>query len=122
MMIFRLKNPTNIYRINLKKKTRRERGYRALEDLRIKSKFPRSNMPIREVGRSGERKTPRGRRKKRKKTRAGRLGAGLKHHLDAIDLSAVLGANNHGAKIYGAKLGAKIYGAKVPAKSPPCLR
>jgi len=50
------------------------------------------------------------------------LGAGLKHHLGAIDL----GANDHGAKlgakIYGAKLGAKIYGAKVPAKSSPHLR
>ena len=74
-------------------------------------------MPIREIGRSGERKNPRGRRKKRKKAQAVRLGAGLKHHLGAIDL----GANDHGAK-----LGAKIYGAKlgtkVPAKSPPRLR
>ena len=70
-------------------------------------------MSIREVGRSGERKTPRGRRKKRKKARAGRLGAGLKHHLGAIDI---------GAKIYGAKLGVRIYGAELPAKSPPRLR
>ena len=70
-------------------------------------------MPIREVGRSGERKNPRGRRKKRKKAQAGRLGAGLKHHLGAIDLGAVLGANNHSTKIYG---------AKVPVKSPPRLR
>ena len=54
-------------------------------------------MPIREVGRSGERENPRGRRKKRKKARAARLGAGLKHHL--------------GARIFGAKLGAKIFGA-----------
>ena len=76
-----------------------------------------SNMLIREVGRSGERKNPRGRRKKRKKARAGRLGAGFKDHLGAIDLGAVLGANNHGAK-----LGAKIYGVKVAAKSPPRLR
>ena len=77
------------------------------------------------------REKPQIRRKKNKKARAGRLGAGLKHHLDAIDLSAVLGANNHGAKIYGAKLGARIYGAKLnarvtgvelPAKSPPRLR
>ena len=30
--------------------------YIALEDLRIKSRFLRSNMSIREVGRSGERK------------------------------------------------------------------
>ena len=74
-------------------------------------------MPIREVGRSGERKNPRGRRKKRKKAWAGRLGPGLKHHLGAID---------HGAKIYnaelGAKLGARIYGAELPAMSPPHLR
>ena len=57
-------------------------------------------MPIREVGRSGERKNPRGRRKKRKKAWVGRLGAGLKHHLGAIDLGvengAKLGANNPG--------------------------
>ena len=48
MTILKLKNSTNIYRIDVKK-TRRERGYLTLEDLRIKSKFPRSNMPIREV-------------------------------------------------------------------------
>ena len=77
-------------------------------------------MSIREVGLSGERKNPRGRRKKRKKAWAKRLGAGLKHHLSAIDLVAVLGVNNHGAKLgvnnHGAKLGAKIYGAKLGAK------
>ena len=72
-----------------------------------------SNMPICEVRRSGERKNPRGRRKKRKKALAGRLGAGLKHHLGAID---------PGARIYGAKLGARIYGAELPAKSPSRLR
>jgi hypothetical protein len=66
---------TNIYQID-RKKLGGERGYLALEDLRIKSKFPWSNMPICEVGRSGERKNPRGRRKKRKKPRAGRVGAG----------------------------------------------
>ena len=65
-------------------------------------------MPIREVGRSGERENPRGRREKRKKAQAGRLGARLKHHLGAID--------------HGAKLGARIYGAELPAKSPPRLR
>ena len=54
-------------------------------------------MPIREIGSSGERKNPRERRKKRKKARAERLGAELKHHLGAIDI--------------GAKLGARIYGA-----------
>ena len=56
-------------------------------------------MPIHEVGQSGERKNARGRRKKRKKAQAGRLGAGLKHHL-----------------------GARIYDDELPAKSPPCLR
>ena len=66
-------------------------------------------MPIHEVGRSGDRKNPRGRRKKRKKTQAGRLSVGLKHHLDVIDFGAV-------AKIYGAKLD-----AKVPAKLLPRL-
>ena len=75
MTILRLKNPTNIYRIDAKK-LGGERGYLALEDLRIKSTFARSNMLIREVGRSGERKNPRGRRKKRKNARAERLGRG----------------------------------------------
>jgi len=92
MTILRLKNPTNIYRIDAKK-LGEEQGYLALEDLQIKSKFPRSNMPICEVGRSGERENPRERRKKRKKARVGRLGPGLKHHIGAID---------HDAKIYGA--------------------
>ena len=98
-------------------KNRGKRGYLALEDLWIKSKFPRSNMPIREKGRSGERENSRERRKKRKKACAGRLGAGLKHHLDDIDIGAKLSA-----KIYGAKLGARIYGAEVSAKSAPRLR
>ena len=75
MTIRRLKNPTNIYRIDVKK-LEGERGYLALEDLWIKSKFARFNMLIREVGRGGERKNPRGRRKKRKKARAGSLGRG----------------------------------------------
>ena len=74
-------------------------------------------MPIHEVGRSGERKNPRGSRKKRKKARARRLGPGLKHHLDAIDHGAKLDA-----KIYGAELGARIYGAELSAMSPPRLR
>ena len=74
-------------------------------------------MPSREVGRSGERKNPRGRRKKRKKAQAGRLGPGLKHHLDAIDHGTKLGV-----KIYGAELGARIYGSELPIKSPPRLR
>ena len=49
------------------------------------------------------------------------MGAGLKHHLGAIDLGAVLDTNNHSAKldakIYGAKLSARIYGAKLAARS-----
>ena len=125
MMILRLKNLTNIYRIDAKK-LGGERGYLALKDLRIKSKFPRSNMPIHEVGRSGERKNPRGRRKKRKKAQAGKLGSGLKHHLGAIDHGAKLDAKIYGTELgarnYGAKLGARIYGAELPAKSAPRLR
>ena len=74
-------------------------------------------MPIREKGRSGERENSRERRKKRKKARAGRLGAGLKHHLGAIDIGIRLAV-----KIYSAKLGARIYSTKLPAKSPPRLR
>ena len=61
-------------------------------------------MSIREVGRSGERKHPRGRRKKRKKVRAGRLGPGLKQHIGAID---------HGTELGDVDLGAMIYGAEV---------
>jgi len=83
-------------------------------------------MPIHEVGRSGERKNPRGRRKKRKKAWAERLGARLKHHISAIDIGAKLGAKIYdaklGARIYGAKLGARIYGVELPAESPPRLR
>ena len=115
MTILRLKNLTNIYRIDTKK-LGRERGYLALEDQRIKSKFPRSNMPIREVGRSGERKNPRGRRKKRKKARAGKLWPGLKHKLGASHPDVELGA-----KIYGAELGARVTGAELPTMSPPHL-
>ena len=69
-------------------------------------------MPIHEVGRSGERKNPRERRKKRKKARAGRLSAELKHKLGGVDLDAKLDANNHGAKI-----GTKIHGAELAAMS-----
>ena len=81
-------------------------------------------MLICEVGRSGERKNLRGRRKKRKKAQAGRLGAGLKHKLGAVDLGAKfdakLGAKlcaKLGAKIHGAELGAKIHGAELAAMS-----
>ena len=63
-----------------------------------------SNMPIHEVGRNGERKNSRGRRKKRKKARAERLNVGLKHKLDAVDLGAELGA-----VIIGPGLGAEIH-------------
>ena len=80
-------------------------------------KVLRSNMPIREVGCSGERKNPRGRRKKRKKARTERLGAELKHHLSALDPGT-----KPGAKIYGAKLGARIYGAELSVKLSSRLR
>ena len=113
MMILKLKNPTNIYRIDLKK-IRRERGYLALEDLRIKSKFPRSNISIREVERSGERKKTRGRRKKKKKkARAGRLRPGLKHKLGASHLDAELGVG-----IYDDELGARVIDGELSAMSP----
>ena len=83
-------------------------------------------MPIRKVGRNGERKNPRGRRKKRKKARTRRLGPGLKHHLDAIYHGAKLCAKIYGAELdarnYGAKLGARIYDAELPDKSPSRLR
>ena len=72
MTIFRLKNTTNIYRIDAEK-LGGERGYLALEDLRIKSNFPRSNMPIRKVGR-GEKKPER--EEKEKKEASGRKGGG----------------------------------------------
>jgi hypothetical protein len=71
MMIIRLQNTTNIYRIDAKK-LGGEQGYLALKDLWIKSKFSRSNMSILEVERSGENKNPRGRRKKRRKPRLGK--------------------------------------------------
>ena len=67
-------------------------------------------MPIREVGRSGERKNTRGRRKKRKKAQVGRLGPGLKHKLGASHPSVELVA-----KIYGAELGARVTGAELLA-------
>ena len=107
MTILRLKNPTNIYRIDAKK-LGGERGYLTLEDLWIKSKFPRSNMPIHEVGRSGGEKKPEREKKEEKKGSNRKVGAGLKHHL--------------GVRIYDAKLGARIYGAELPAKSPSRLR
>ena len=98
MTILRLKIRL-IYIESMRNKLRRERGYLALEDLWIKSKFLRSNMPIREVGRSGERKNPRGRRKKMKKVRAGRLGVGLKHHIGVIDLGAMVIDAENGAEM-----------------------
>ena len=78
MTILRLKNLTNIYRIDVKKKLGGERGYLALEDLRIKSKFSRSNMPIREVGRSGERKRPEREEKEEEESSSRKVGAEVK--------------------------------------------
>ena len=107
-----LKNLTNIYRIDAKK-LGGERGYLALEDLQIKSKFSRFNMSIREVGRSGERKNPRGRRKKRKKARVGRLGTGLKHHLSVIDPGAELTTKLSPRLRRAQDLGAGLYSAET---------
>ena len=69
----------------------------------------------------GREKNPRGRRKMRKKIQAGRLGAGLKHHLGAIDPGAKIYGAKLAARIYGTKLAARIYGAELPAKLPPRL-
>jgi hypothetical protein len=71
MTIIQLQNTTNIYRVDAKK-LGGERGYLVLKDLWIKFKFPRSNMSILEVVRSGESKNPKGRRKKRRKPRPGK--------------------------------------------------
>ena len=77
MTIRRLKNLTNIYRIDAKK-LGREQGYLALEDLRIKSKFSRSNMPIREVGRSREREKPKREKKEEEESSDRKVGARVK--------------------------------------------
>ena len=47
-----------------------------------------SNMPIREVGRSGERKNPRGMRKKRKNPRPERLGVALRLRLAGLHFTS----------------------------------
>ena len=115
MTILRLKNLTNIYRIDTKKTRRGARipcSRRSMDQIKVsKVKYADSCGRTKWGG-----KNPRGRRRKRKKARAKRLRAGLKHHLGAIDPSAKLGA-----KIYGAKLGAMIYGVELPVKSPPRL-
>ena len=122
MTILWLKNLTNIYWIDAKK-TRREARMPCSRRSTDQTKVFKVQY-VDSWGRAkwGERKPE---REEKEEEEAGRLGAGLKHHLGAIDLGAVLSANNHdtklGAKIYGAKLDAKIYGTKVPAKSPPCL-
>jgi hypothetical protein len=96
----------------MQKKLGGEQGYLALKDLRIKSKFSRSNMSILEVGRSGENKNPRGRRKKKEEASARKGGDHFKKHNGATYLGAMLGANS-----YGAKLGAKDYGVVLAAMS-----
>ena len=77
-------------------------------------------MSIREVGRSRERKKPEREVKEEEEGSGRKVGAGLKHHLGAIDIGVKLSV-----RIYGAKRGAKIYGAEVSAelsaKSPPRL-
>ena len=62
----------------MQKKLGGERGYLALEDLRIKSKFPRSNMPIREVGRSGREKKPERKEKEEEKSSGRKVGGRVK--------------------------------------------
>ena len=89
---------------------RGERGYLAREDAWIKSKYPRSNSSIQEIGRVRERKKPRGGGRNESSVAKGSLASGLE---------SILGARIHGAelgtKICGADLGAKICGAEVPA-------
>ena len=95
MTILRFKNPTNMYRIDAKKQGG-ERVYPALEDLWIKSRFSRSNMSIREVGWSGEKKNPR--RNKRKNARRRSAGWVKCRCLGAIHYGAELGASHSGAE------------------------
>jgi hypothetical protein len=84
----------------MQKKLGGARGYLALEDLRIKFNFSRFNMPIREVGKSGERENPRGRRNKIRKTRAGRGGRLVNVASWRQDLWRHAGANGNGAMLY----------------------
>ena len=65
-------------------------------------------MLIREVERSGKRKNPRGRRKKRKKPGPGRLGGRLKHHLSTGVIGAKLGAIDLGIKLGTNDLSAEV--------------
>ena len=67
------------------------------------------------------REKPRGRRKKRKKARAGRLGPGLKHQLGTIDHGAKVYGSELGARNYGAELGVRVTSTDLPAMSPPRL-
>ena len=62
----------------MRKKLGGERGYLALEDIRIKSKFLRSNMPIREVGRSGGEKKSEREEKEEEEGSAKKVDAGVK--------------------------------------------
>jgi hypothetical protein len=91
-----------------KKKLAGERGYLALEDLQIKSKFPRSKMPIREVGRSGETKKPERKEKEKEEASGRKRGWLFTRDLGAIHLGAKLHAENPGAK-----LDARIVGVKL---------
>ena len=77
MTIRRLKNSTNIYRIDTKK-LGGERGYLALEDLQIKSKFSMSNIPIREVEQSGETKKSEREEQEEEEGSDRKVGAGIK--------------------------------------------
>ena len=99
MTIITFKNPTNIYRIDAKK-LGGGRGYLPLEDLRIKSRFSRFNMPIHEVG--------------REKTREGgeRRGRTLGQEGWARVKCRELGAIH-----YGVELGVRVTGAELTAMS-----
>ena len=90
----------------MRKNLGEERGYLALEDLWIKSRFSRFNMPISEGGRGGERKNPRGRRKKMNKAREGRW------------LWQRARRKNYGAEL-GARLSCQLHVGLEPKSSVP---
>ena len=113
MTILKLKNLTNIYRIDLKKKLGGNEDTLLLKIYGSNQSFQGPICRFVRQGEVGERKNPRGGRKKRKKARAGRLGAGLKHHLGAIDLGFALGV-----RIYDAKLSVKSLSRLRRAQNP----
>ena len=102
-----------MYIESMRKKLGGERGYLALEDLRIKSKFPRFQY-VDSWGRAkwGEKK-PESEEKEEEEGSGRKVKPELKHKLGASHPGAKLGT-----KIYGAELGAKVTGVELSAMSP----